>query len=113
MRVDQTLESFRVPETKIDENLNFKTPLEELSEELSKSYEELSKRYKDDKINSNLSYDISILDKTKGEVPTTIKDINFAVESLNFNKFSVTEQVGAYAISQANAIPQNVLRLLQ
>jgi len=42
-----------------------------------------------------------------------IRDVDYAKESANFNKQNVISQAGAYAISQANAAQQNVLRLLQ
>ncbi len=42
-----------------------------------------------------------------------IRDVDYAAESANFNKQNIISQAGAYAISQANAVQQNVLRLLQ
>ena len=42
-----------------------------------------------------------------------IRDVDYAQESANFNKQNIISQAGAYAISQANAVQQNVLRLLQ
>ncbi len=42
-----------------------------------------------------------------------IRDVDYASESANFNKQNIVAQAGTYAISQANAIQQNVLRLLQ
>jgi flagellin len=42
-----------------------------------------------------------------------IRDVDYAAESANFNKQNIISQAGAYAISQANAMQQNVLRLLQ
>jgi flagellin len=42
-----------------------------------------------------------------------IRDVDYAAESANFNKQNIVAQAGTYAISQANAIQQNVLRLLQ
>ncbi len=42
-----------------------------------------------------------------------IRDVDYASESANFNKQNIIAQAGIYAISQANAIQQNVLRLLQ
>jgi flagellin len=42
-----------------------------------------------------------------------IRDVDFAAESANFSKFNILAQSGSYAMSQANAIQQNVLRLLQ
>ncbi len=42
-----------------------------------------------------------------------IRDVDFAEESANFNKFNILAQSGSYAMSQANAVQQNVLRLLQ
>ena len=42
-----------------------------------------------------------------------IRDVDYAAESANFNKQNIISQAGSYAISQANAAQQNVLRLLQ
>ncbi|MCT7501688.1 flagellin [Aliarcobacter cryaerophilus] len=42
-----------------------------------------------------------------------IRDVDYAAESANFNKMNIISQAGSYAISQANAAQQNVLRLLQ
>ncbi len=42
-----------------------------------------------------------------------IRDVDYAKESSNFNKQNIVAQAGSYAISQANSVQQNVLRLLQ
>jgi flagellin len=42
-----------------------------------------------------------------------IRDVDFAQESANFSKNNILAQSGTYAMSQANAVQQNVLRLLQ
>ncbi len=42
-----------------------------------------------------------------------IRDVDFAQESANFNKNNLLAQAGSYAMSQANATQQNVMRLLQ
>lgn len=42
-----------------------------------------------------------------------IRDVDFAAESSNFSKRNLLAQSGAYAMSQANQIQQNVMRLLQ
>ena len=44
---------------------------------------------------------------------SVIRDVDYASESANFNKQNIISQAGTYAISQANAISQNVMRLLQ
>ena len=44
---------------------------------------------------------------------SVIRDVDYAEESANFNKQNIISQAGSYAISQANAVQQNVLRLLQ
>jgi len=44
---------------------------------------------------------------------STIRDIDFAQESANFSKQNILVQSGSYALSQANIVQQNVLRLLQ
>ncbi|PUE64469.1 flagellin N-terminal helical domain-containing protein [Arcobacter caeni] len=42
-----------------------------------------------------------------------IRDVDYAQESANFNKQNIISQAGSYAISQANSVQQNVLKLLQ
>jgi len=40
-------------------------------------------------------------------------DVDFAAETANFQKWNLLAQSGSYALSQANAVQQNVMRLLQ
>ncbi len=42
-----------------------------------------------------------------------IRDVDFAEESSNFSKMQILMQAGTFAMAQANASAQNVLRLLQ
>lgn len=44
---------------------------------------------------------------------SVIRDVDYAAESANFNKQNIISQAGTYAMSQANQVQQNVLRLLQ
>jgi flagellin len=44
---------------------------------------------------------------------SVIRDVDYAQESANFNKQNIISQAGTYAMSQSNAVQQNVLRLLQ
>ena len=44
---------------------------------------------------------------------SVIRDVDYAAESANFNKQNIIAQAGTYALSQANQVSQNVLRLLQ
>ena len=44
---------------------------------------------------------------------SVIRDVDYAAESANFNRQNIIAQAGTYAMSQANAVQQNVLRLLQ
>ncbi|ANV97327.1 flagellin B [Helicobacter enhydrae] len=41
-----------------------------------------------------------------------IRDVDFAAESADFSKYNILAQSGSYAMSQANALQQNILRLL-
>ena len=41
-----------------------------------------------------------------------IREVDFAAESSEFSKLNILAQSGSYALSQANAIKQNILRLL-
>lgn len=42
-----------------------------------------------------------------------IRDVDFAQESSTFNKNNILAQSGSYAMTQANSVQQNVLKLLQ
>ncbi len=44
---------------------------------------------------------------------STIRDVDFAQASADYNKNNILAQSGSYALSQANSVQQNVLRLLQ
>ena len=44
---------------------------------------------------------------------SVIRDVDYAAESANFNKQNIISQAGTYAMSQANSLQQNVMRLLQ
>ena len=42
-----------------------------------------------------------------------IRDVDFAAESARFSKLNLLMQSGSYAMTQANAVQQNIMRLLQ
>jgi len=44
---------------------------------------------------------------------SVIRDVDYAQESANFSKQNIIAQAGTYALSQSNAMQQNVTRLLQ
>ncbi|QDS04453.1 flagellin B [Campylobacter fetus] len=56
---------------------------------------------------------ISVTQVNVKSAESQIRDVDFAEESANFSKFNILAQSGSYAMSQANAAQQNVLRLLQ
>ncbi|NLC27309.1 MAG: flagellin B, partial [Campylobacteraceae bacterium] len=56
---------------------------------------------------------ISVTQVNVKSAESSIRDVDFASESANFSKFNILAQSGSYAMSQANAVQQNVLRLLQ
>jgi len=56
---------------------------------------------------------ISVTQVNVTAAESTIRDVDFAAESANFSKHNILAQSGSYAMSQANAVQQNVLRLLQ
>ena len=56
---------------------------------------------------------ISVTQVNVSAAESQIRDVDFAAESANFAKFNILAQSGSYAMSQANAVQQNVLRLLQ
>ncbi|MBU1928079.1 flagellin B, partial [bacterium] len=56
---------------------------------------------------------ISVTQVNVKAAESQIRDVDFAQESANFAKANILAQSGSYAMSQANAVQQNVLRLLQ
>ena len=44
---------------------------------------------------------------------SAIRDVDFAEETANFSKQNILVQSGSYALTQANAVQQNILKLLQ
>ena len=76
-----------------------------------------------DAVRSNLGSTQNQLTSTVNNISVTqvnvkaaesqIRDVDFASESANFSKHSILAQSGSYAMSQANSVQQNVLRLLQ
>ena len=76
-----------------------------------------------DKIRANIGSTQNQLSATVDNITVTqvnvasaesqIRDVDFASESANFSKHSILAQSGTYAMSQANSVQQNVLKLLQ
>lgn len=76
-----------------------------------------------DKIRSDLGSVQNQLVATINNISTTqvnvkssesqIRDVDFAAESATFNKHNLLAQSGSYAMSQANQVQQNVMKLLQ
>jgi len=56
---------------------------------------------------------ISVTQVNVKAAESSLRDVDFAAESANFSKFNILAQSGSYAMSQANAVQQNVMRLLQ
>jgi len=56
---------------------------------------------------------ISVTQVNVKAAESQIRDVDFAKESANFSKYNILAQSGSYAMSQANAVQKNVLRLLQ
>ena len=56
---------------------------------------------------------ISVTQVNVTAAESQIRDVDFAAESANFSKRNILAQSGSYAMSQANAVQQNVMRLLQ
>lgn len=76
-----------------------------------------------DRIRSDIGSVQKQLEVTKNNISVTqvnvksaesgIRDVDFGTESSNFSKQNILMQSGSYALSQANAVQQNVMRLLQ
>ncbi|MBE0513959.1 flagellin [Sulfurimonas sp.] len=64
------------------------------------------------KLESNVR-NISVTQVNVSAAESQIRDVDFAAESATFAKHNILAQSGSYAMSQANAVQQNVLRLLQ
>ena len=56
---------------------------------------------------------ISVTQVNVTAAESQIRDVDFAAESANFAKHNILAQSGSYAMSQANSVQQNVLRLLR
>lgn len=56
---------------------------------------------------------ISVTQVNVKSAESNIRDVDFAGESANFSKYNILAQSGSYAMSQANSVQQNVLKLLQ
>ena len=56
---------------------------------------------------------ISVTQVNVAAAESQIRDVDFAAESANFAKHNILAQSGSYAMSQANSVQQNVMRLLQ
>jgi len=56
---------------------------------------------------------ISVAEVNVRAAESGIRDVDFGSESANFSKQNILAQSGSYALTQANAVQQNVLRLLQ
>lgn len=55
---------------------------------------------------------ISVTQVNVKAAESQIRDVDFAAESSDFSKYNILAQSGSYALSQANALQQNILRLL-
>jgi len=56
---------------------------------------------------------ISVTQVNVKAAESQIRDVDFAEETAKFQKYNLLAQSGSYALSQANASQQNVMRLLQ
>jgi len=56
---------------------------------------------------------ISVTEVNVKAAESQIRDVDFASESATFSKHNILSQSGSYAMSQANAVQQNVMKLLQ
>ncbi len=62
---------------------------------------------------SSIIRNISTTQVNVAAAESQIRDVDFASESANLSKHNILAQSGSYAMSQANKVQQNVLRLLQ
>ncbi|MDM8537634.1 flagellin, partial [Desulfobacterales bacterium HSG17] len=67
-------------------------------------------------VQNQLASTISNLSVTKTNIQaseSTVRDVDFAAESMIFSKMQLLAQTSSYALAQANASAQNVMNLLQ
>jgi flagellin len=64
------------------------------------------------KLESNVR-NISVTQVNTSAAESNIRDVDFAAESATFTKHNIITQSGSFAMSQANSVQQNILRLLQ
>ena len=56
---------------------------------------------------------ISVTQVNVTSAESQIRDVDFSSESSTYSKYNILSQSGSYALSQANSVQQNVLKLLQ
>ena len=56
---------------------------------------------------------LSVVQTNIKNAESMIRDVDYAQESANFSQQNIIAQAGTYAMSQANTMQQNVMRLLQ
>jgi len=56
---------------------------------------------------------ISVTQVNVKAAESQIRDVDFAAETARFQKYNLLAQSGSYALSQANAVQKNVMKLLQ
>ena len=56
---------------------------------------------------------ISVTQVNVKAAESQIRDVDFAAETAKFQKYNLLAQSGSYALSQANAVQKNVMKLLQ
>ena len=59
------------------------------------------------------SNNITITQVNVKSAESGIREVDFASESANYSNLNILAQAGSYAMSQANTVQQNILRLLQ
>jgi flagellin len=97
----------------VDTNANAETSLQNIDDKLvSMNKLRASIGSAQQRIESTVR-NISITQVNVTAAESQIRDVDFAQESAEFNKQNILAQSGTYAMSQANAVQQNVMRLLQ
>ncbi|MDE5591826.1 MAG: flagellin B [Helicobacter sp.] len=56
---------------------------------------------------------ITVTQVNVSSAESSIRQVDFAAESSNYSNLNILAQAGNYALSQANSVQQNILRLLQ
>jgi len=102
-----------ITDNKVDTRTNAETTISRMDKALDKiNTKRAELGAAQNKLESTVR-NISVTQVNVAAAESQIRDVDFAAESANFAKHNILAQSGSYAMSQANSVQQNVMRLLQ